>query len=185
MAYQYTYRFNVVENISGASRKINRSFDHMNRGATGFARNVNKTNGPLTGIKNTVKGLGPAVAGAFAVDRVLSFGRSVVDTLSTFERYEAVLKNALGSESAAQQSLREITDFASKTPFQIDELTDSFVKLVNRGFQPTREEMTAIGDLAASQGKQFDQLVEAILDAETGEFERIRTRRILPPGPKL
>jgi hypothetical protein len=31
-----------------------------------------------------------------------------------------------------------------------------------------------IGDLAASQGKSFDQLTEAILDAQTGEFERLK-----------
>ena len=52
----------------------------------------------------------------------------------------------------------------------MEELTESFIKLKNRGFDPTKEELTQIGDLAASQGKSFDQLTEAILDAQTGEF---------------
>ena len=87
---------------------------------------------------------------------------------------EAVLTNTLGSKSLAQQSMAQIVEFASKTPFQVNELTDSFVKLANRGFKPTMAEMTALGDLASSTGKSFDQLTEAALDAMTGEFERLK-----------
>jgi ElaB/YqjD/DUF883 family membrane-anchored ribosome-binding protein len=36
------------------------------------------------------------------------------------------------------------------------------------------EEMTALGDVASSTGKSFDQLTEAALDAMTGEFERLK-----------
>jgi hypothetical protein len=32
------------------------------------------------------------------------------------------------------------------------------------------EQMRQMGDLASSVGKSFDQLTEAILDAQTGEF---------------
>ena len=45
---------------------------------------------------------------------------------------------------------------------------------VNRGVLPTQDEMTKLGDLASSQGKGFDQLTEAMLDAQTGEFERLK-----------
>lgn len=114
------------------------------------------------------------VAAVFAADKVFEFGRSVVDTLGKFQRFEAVLTNALGSKSAAKTVLADITAFAAKTPFQVDELTDSYVKLANRGFKPTIDQMTVLGDLASSQGKGFDQLSEAILDAETAEFERLK-----------
>lgn len=67
-----------------------------------------------------------------------------------------------------------ITKFAAETPFQVDELTASYVKLANRGVEPTMEQMRMMGDLASSQGKGFDQLVEAALDAQTGEFERLK-----------
>lgn len=115
---------------------------------------------------------GISLAGMF--QQFIGLGRRVVDTQATFERFEAVLTNALGSRSAARQALDQLQQFADTTPFQIDELTDSYVKLVNRGFKPTQDQLTQIGDLAASQGKSFDQLVEAILDAQTGEFERLK-----------
>lgn len=170
----YTYRFNVIENVTSVSRNIQQSFDRMNGSAKRFRDIVNKVPNPLNKVKGAMSGVGGAIAGAFAVDRLVQFGGEVVNTLSEFEKYEAVLTNTFGDNSAAKQVLSDITDFATKTPFQVDELTNSFVKLANRGFVPNMEQMTMLGDLAASQGKDFDQLAEAILDAETAEFERLK-----------
>lgn len=114
------------------------------------------------------------VAAVFAADKVFEFGRSVVDTLGKFQRFEAVLGNALGDKGLAKTVLQDIAQFAATSNFEIDELTDSYVRLANRGFAPTMEQMATLGDLAASQGKGFDQLSEAILDAETAEFERLK-----------
>ena len=74
----------------------------------------------------------------------------------------------------AQKVMSDITDFASRTPFQVDELTDSWVKLANQGFRPTMDQLTKLGDLASSTGKPFDQLTEAVIDAQVGQFERLK-----------
>lgn len=100
--------------------------------------------------------------------------RKISDVSAQFQKFEAVLTNTLGSKSAAQEALSNLTDFAAQTPFQVDELIGSYVKLVNRGLKPTQNELVQLGDIAASQGKGFDQLVEAVLDAGTGEFERLK-----------
>ncbi|WP_428657612.1 hypothetical protein [Runella sp.] len=109
-----------------------------------------------------------------AIGSVIDFGREIFETAGKFERYEAVLKNALGTQEAATKVMDNIKQLAASTPFTVDELTESYVKYVNRGLQPTMAEMTKMGDIAASQGKSFDQLTEAILDATTGEFERLK-----------
>jgi len=125
-------------------------------------------------LSNAFSSVGKTMAGLFATDMLLSFGKAVLETTAEFQKMEAVLTNTLGSNSLAQQSMAQIVAFASKTPFQVNELTESFVKLANRGFKPTMEEMTALGDIASSTGKSFDQLTEAALDAMTGEFERLK-----------
>lgn len=127
--------------------------------------------------KAKVQGLSGAVGhlrGALAGVSIAFLGREVVRTLADFERFEAVLTNTLGSNSAAKKAIDEITDFAAKTPFAVDKLTDSYVKLANQGFVPTRAEMGKLGDLAASTGKDFDQLTEAVIDGQVGEFERLK-----------
>jgi len=86
-----------------------------------------------------------SLGAAFSVGAVLSFGKAIIDTTAQFQKMEAVLTNTLGSSSAAQVAMNQIVEFASKTPFQVDELTNAFVKLANRGFTPTVKEMTAYG----------------------------------------
>lgn len=85
-----------------------------------------------------------------------------------------MLKNALGSQEKAARAMSDIETLAAKTPFSVDELTDSYIKYVNRGLNPSMTEMSKLADIAASQGKSFDQLTEAVLDAGSGEFERLK-----------
>ncbi|AWL07989.1 hypothetical protein HME7025_00104 [Aquirufa nivalisilvae] len=85
-----------------------------------------------------------------------------------------VLRTVLGSQKLATEAMDMLEKFASETPFSLDQLTGSYIKLVQRGIKVTAVELTKIGDLASSQGKEFDQLTEALLDASTGEFERLK-----------
>lgn len=132
----------------------------------------------LKGFSSTAssafKSAGLALAGAFSVGAFASFGKEVLAVTAEFEKFGAVLGNTLGSNALAKLKLKEIEEFASKTPFSVNELTNAYVKLANQGFKPTGDEMRRLGDLAASTGKSFDMLAEAILDAQTGEFERLK-----------
>ena len=70
--------------------------------------------------------------------------------------------------------MKLLKDVSRETPFELDRLTASYVKLANRWFEPTRQQIEQLWDIAASQGKDFDMLVEALLDAQTGEMERLK-----------
>lgn len=126
------------------------------------------------GKTSMLGGMGGAMLGMGAVYGALRLGSDIVKTTAKYERYRAVLKNTYQDQTKANMAMADLTRFASKTPFQIDELTDSFIKLTNAGMEPSMKDMTSLGDLAASQGKQFGQLSEAILDAQMGEFERLK-----------
>ena len=151
--------------------KLRDQFSQALKGANDQLKDVEKQ---AEKTQSAFGSIGKAIGGIAVGAAITSIGKNVVDTLSEFEKFGAVLKNTLGSESAANMAMKQIVDFASKTPFQVDELTGSFVKLANRGFVPTMKEMENLGDLASSLGKPFDQLVEALLDAQTGEFERLK-----------
>lgn len=139
-----------------------------------FRRGMAATQKSISGFQSAIGSVAKVTAGLFAVDKLLDFGRSVFNVTAEFQKFEAVLTNTLGSNSAANAALRQITEFAAKTPFQVNELTGSFVKLANQGFVPTLNQMRSLGDLASAMGKSFDQLTEAIIDAQTGEFERLK-----------
>jgi len=125
----------------------------------------------MGGIATKMGGIGIAIGAATGV---MTVGKSILDITMKMETLNAVLTNTLGSSDEAAKSMKMLQDIATQTPFEIDKLTESYVKLVNRGFKPTSEEIVKLGDLASSTGKDFDQLAEALLDAQTNEFERLK-----------
>lgn len=158
-----------------SEKEIKQMNDQLQRTGHEGVSNVNNLNKQLNGMVNDgLKKVGSAFLAAFAIDRLVSIGKEIFHITAEFQKLEAVLTNALGSKSAAQIGMRMIEQFAAKTPFSVQELTASYVKLVNQGFIPTQEELRKLGDLSASTGKGFDQLTEAIIDAQTGEFERLK-----------
>ena len=159
-------------------KDFNKAMTELKSEVGDLNKQVNKGN--QDGVKSTnalsgaFSSLGKTMGGLFAADMLLNFGSAVIATTAEFQKMEAVLTTTLGSKSAAKVAMDQIVEFASSTPFQVNELTDSFVKLANRGFTPTLAQMNSLGDLASSTGKSFDQLTEAALDAMTGEFERLK-----------
>ena len=153
------------------NKKTTQSFKKSNEE---LDKGVKQTSNGLGGLQNQLKNLGGVIAGAFTIAALTQFTKEVLKTRAEFQKLEAVLTNTLGSGSAAQVAMAQIQQFASVTPFGVQELTQAFVKLVNQGFKPTMNEMRKLGDLAASTGKSFDQLTEAIIDSQTGEFERLK-----------
>lgn len=128
----------------------------------------------ISGTDKAVNALATSLGALFTVGAAVRFTQAVIQTRKEFETFRAVLTNTLGSAQAANREFAKIQQFARDTPFQVKELTDSFVRLVNQGFKPTMAQMKALGDVAASTGKDFIQLTEAIIDAQVGEFERLK-----------
>lgn len=154
----------LVIRLRAETERLQRDLDRAKKKMSSFKSQSSR-------IASEIRG---QIAGAFAIGAIASFGASVVQTTAEFQKLKAVLTNTLGSQSEAQKSFDMINKFAAQTPFSVLELTDSFVKLANFGLKPTQSALRAYGDLAASTGKSFDQLSEAIIDATTGEFERLK-----------
>ena len=147
-------------------KEFNKAMTELKSEVNEVSKSVTKSNDES--VKSTNKlgsafsDVGKTMAAVFTVDLLVNLGKKILDTTVEFQKMEAVLTTALGSNSAAKAAMDQIVNFASSTPFQVNELTDSFVKLANRGFVPTMDQMRQMGDLASSVGKSFDQLTVAI-----------------------
>lgn len=154
-----------LQAVSRATRDLRREQNDLDDGAKKFA---------LT-WKGVAAGILSAQAGEKALEIITNGIIRMKDAYAEAEKNRAVLTNAFnGDAKMANESLKMLMDFAAKTPFGLQEATGAFLKMVNRGITPTREEMVKLGDVAASQGKSMDQYVEAILDAQSGENERLK-----------
>ena len=157
----------IILDIQAQTAKARKDMNSLRTSTQGVNKEVNRTNALF-------KKAAVTMAAFFSIQAIVGFTKKIIEVRQEFEKYNAVLTVALGSAKAAAKEFEMIKKFAAETPFQVIQLTNAFVKLVNQGFKPTKEEMRKLGDVAASTGKSFDQLTEAIIDATVGEFERLK-----------
>lgn len=131
----------------------------------------------LTAFDKTMNMAKTAAKGFIAVQLVRylkDVGMKSYETRKEYARFEATLRNTTGSSEEAAKAMKMLQQLAKDTPASVSEWTESYIKLVNRGIKPTTDELTAMGDIAMSQGKDIDLFIEALLDAMTGENERLK-----------
>lgn len=134
---------------------------------TSGARAERATDGLTASFKRFA---GPIAAAAGSVASLTK----LVNVTREFEVLNAQLITATGSAENAGIAFGAIEDFASSTPFDLQQVTEGFTKLVNLGLTPSERALTSYGDTASAMGKDLNQLIEAVADAATGEFERLK-----------
>ena len=111
---------------------------------------------------------------ALATLGVAAVARSTIQTIVQFEKLGASLRTVTGSSEAATRAFDGLKQFATETPFQLQEIVDGFIKLKALGLDPSREALESYGNTASAMGKSLNQFIEAVADAATGEFERLK-----------
>ncbi|MEO6217766.1 MAG: tape measure protein [Sphingomonas sp.] len=122
-----------------------------------------------------VVGTGVRVGVLGAVGAVTAGLYEVVTAGLQFEKFRTQLTGLEGSVAAGNKSMQWVTDFARTTPFQLAETMEAFVKLRSYGIDPMDGSLRNLGDTAAGMGASLDQAVEMMADAQTFQFERLRS----------
>ncbi len=100
--------------------------------------------------------------------------QQVFEVAGAYETMATSLRLATGSAENGQSAFAFLQEFAAETPFQLQSMVESFVLLQNLGIAPTEKRLISFGNTAASVGKSFRDFAEAVADAQTGEFERLK-----------
>ena len=145
-------------------------------GTTGqmTSKKVNAANDDMAkSAKSTTsafKLLGGAMAALGVGALVTNFARTVTES----ERLKGSLKTMTGSTEDAAFAFSELEKFASQTPFTLDQSVEGFIKLKALGLDPSERALRSYGNTSAAMGKDMMQMIEAVADASTGEFERLK-----------
>lgn len=106
---------------------------------------------------------------------ILGLGGLAVKTAADFETLRtSLLSSFQGNQAAADSAFKTIEKFATSSPYQVEEVLNAFIKLKNLGLDPSEEALTSYGNTASAMGKDLNQMIEAVADATTGEFERLK-----------
>ncbi|WP_288379840.1 tape measure protein [uncultured Massilia sp.] len=124
-----------------------------------------------TSTADVIKDAFVAAAAGFSVVGIVE---QVISAQREFDKLNASLVTATGSSEKATQAFEALQAFAATTPYGVAEATEAFVKMRNLGLDPSERALRSYGNTAAAMGKSLEQMVEAVADASTGEFERLK-----------
>lgn len=122
------------------------------------------------------------LAGAFArligpmaaVAALTAGANKLFNVTKAYGDFQATLDTATGSAENAAIAFEALENFAKTTPFTLEQSIESFVKLKNLGLEPSERAMTSFGNTASAMGKDLNDMIEAVADAATNEFERLK-----------
>lgn len=150
---------------------------------TAFLGQINEMEKGIANLKQTSQASASSITGDLSaigktsgklntrwISELTSQIKHVTKELTVFE---VAMREVTGSVATASEATKTVTDFAARTPFQLQELTQAFLTLASVGFVPTFEQLTSLGNLAITTGNSFDQLASAIAGGISGEFQQL------------
>lgn len=175
--------------VSAANDNIAKSLDSIGKSSKGAASGGGAVSKALDEIRGRAASATPAVGGlvnslmAFGPQAAIiggialaigAIGSAAIDAASKQQQWLAQLETMTGSAQRAKESYAALVAFAAKTPFDLEQSVQAFTKLRSLGLAATEQRLTSFGNTAAAMGKSMNQMIEAVADASTGEFERLK-----------
>ncbi|MNQ15160.1 hypothetical protein D3C85_281260 [compost metagenome] len=150
---------------------LQKGFDRTDKDAKSLSDSIKRANGGFSGF---AAGLKNVIAPLLGVASAMAALRKLVDVQRQFDILNAGLITATGSAKNAKIAFDALSAFAADTPYDLAQAVDGFTKLVNLGLTPSEAALQSYGNTASALGKDLNQMIEAVADAATGEFERLK-----------
>ena len=136
-----------------------------------FEKKAKSTEKATDGLNKAFKGMiGPVVA----LVSITALAQKLISVSREFDVLNAGLITATKSSVNAAEAFEALQEFAAKTPYDLKQAVAGFTQLVNLGLTPSEKALTSYGNTASAMGKDLDQMIGAVADAATGEFERLK-----------
>lgn len=150
----------VEVSITGDSRGLNSAMKSAKKSTEGMKKSTN----------GLTKAMG-ALGGVFGVGMI---AKGIFDVNRESQKLMASLKTLTGSTKNASVAFRFIEEVAQRLPESVADVGNAFKKMTALGLEPSSAALISYGNTAAAMGKSLDQMIEAVADAATGEFERLK-----------
>ena len=150
----------VHVSLTGDARKLNSAMSSAKKSTSGLKESVGS-------LMKVLGPLGAMVGGGVLVKGFLDSNRSA-------QKLQASLKTLTGSTESAADAFRFIENISKQLPESVEDTAQAFIRMKSLGLDPSEEALISYGNTAAAMGMDLMQMVEAVADATTGEFERLK-----------
>lgn len=169
-----------------ATKKINILLsltDKFSGKLKGSTEEIKKQKQALYAATNQLEKFGSKAMGAFSkVNKAAAVAATALGGLAfktglsealDLEGYRTQLVTATKDTEKASELMRYAIGLANKTPFEGGEMVSAAAKFEAMAMDSTKW-LSLAGDMAAATNKDLDQATEALIDAQTGELERLK-----------
>lgn len=164
---------NLKDNMSGGIVKTSKKVAELDKTSqkaskqiTIMANNFKKKVSEIAVAGTKISATAAGIAGAFAFK--IGLGEAM-----NLEGYKMQLETATKDTKKATDIMKYSIDLANRTPFEGGSMVEGAAKFEAMGMS-AKKWLPLVGDMAAATNKNFDQAVEALIDAQTGELERLK-----------
>ncbi len=160
----------IAKSADSASVGINKAAQSLDK----FQKEASSIQGIAGSLSSGFSTLAKLAGGLFAGVSIAAFAGKLVSVQREFDVLNSSLITITGSSANAEKELAWIKQFAAETPFSLTQVTQAFIKMKSLGLDASKESLTSYGNTASAMGKSLNQMIEAVADASTGEFERLK-----------
>lgn len=139
-----------------------------------FGKTVDDSSNLTQKFYQTLESVTRLAAVGISTIGVANFAQSMAEAGKKTESFLAQLKVATGSVDNAKTAFDALNKLNTLMPESVEGITQAFIKMKNLGLEPTAQALMSFSNTAAANGKDIMQFVEAVADAATGEFERLK-----------
>lgn len=164
----------MAEIVGGIEYTLSIDTAKLIRGEREASRSLSRLGDEGDRLGSRFTAMASAVSAAISAIAVGALVSKVVDAQRQFDVLFASLKTMTGGTEQATAAWERLVEFAATTPYSLEQAVQGFVKLKALGLDPSERAMTSFGNTAAAMGKDLMQMIEAVADASTGEFERLK-----------
>ncbi|MHC1747433.1 MAG: hypothetical protein AB9856_03475 [Cellulosilyticaceae bacterium] len=136
----------------------------------GFNKSFNTATKQMQNLARTAKATAGLALGAIGIKNTV--GTAVTEAMN-LEGFKMQLETATKSAQKAGEIMKWSIDLANKTPFETGSVVEASARLEAMGLA-AKKYVPAIGDMAGATNKDLIQATEAVIDAQTGELERLK-----------
>lgn len=170
---------NAVTNMNSQVNKLKSNFSGVSSGASSASSAIQDAGGKASAFGGAVKTLGTAIAGAFAVSKIVDFGKAAISAAGEAQAMNSQFTQTFGElEPAAQSAVDSLATQFGMVPNRVkpamSQMTSMFKGLgldTESAMAKASDAVTITADAAAFYDKSFEDANSALTSFVKGSYE--------------
>lgn len=151
----------MADKIGGVYIEIQAKMGTLEADLKRLEAKLNSTNDTASNVSSTFSNMGKYLAGGAIATGLYQVGKAALSAAADMESNQIALTTMLGSTEKAKQLLKDMTEFAASTPFDLPGVVDAGKRMLAFGFTADEiiPKLRQIGDVASGLSQPIGDMV--------------------------